>query len=59
MIQAEAPLAEMFGYATALRSLSSGRATYTMHFEKYLEVPFEIAERIIKEANESQTNPPA
>ena len=54
LIQAEAPLAEMFGYATTLRSLSSGRATYTMHFEKYLEVPFEIAERIIKETKEEE-----
>ncbi len=54
LIQAETPLAEMFGYATALRSLSSGRATYTMYFEKYLEVPFEIAERIIKETKEEE-----
>jgi elongation factor G len=49
IIQAEAPLSEMFGYATALRSLSSGRAIYTMHFEKYVEVPSEIAEKIIEE----------
>ncbi|MDD5441125.1 MAG: hypothetical protein PHZ27_02825, partial [Candidatus Omnitrophica bacterium] len=37
------------GYATTLRSLSSGRATYSMHFEKYVEVPFEIAEKVIEE----------
>ena len=49
IISAEAPLSEMFGYATALRSLSSGRATYTMHFEKYVEVPSAIAEKIIEE----------
>ncbi|MBN2119870.1 MAG: elongation factor G [Candidatus Omnitrophica bacterium] len=49
IVQAEVPLAEMFGYATDLRSLSSGRALYTMHFEKYVEVPFEIAEKIIEE----------
>jgi elongation factor G len=49
VIQAEAPLAEMFGYASGLRSLSSGRATYTMHFEKYSAVPFEIAQEIIEE----------
>jgi elongation factor G len=49
IISAEAPLSEMFGYATTLRSLSSGRATYSMHFEKYVEVPFEIAEKVIEE----------
>jgi len=49
VVSAEAPLGEMFGYATAIRSLSSGRATYSMHFEKYVEVPFEIAEKIIEE----------
>ena len=51
VISAEAPLAEMFGYATGLRSISSGRATYSMHFEKYIEVPFAIAEKIVEEAN--------
>ncbi|MBD3246331.1 MAG: elongation factor G [Candidatus Omnitrophica bacterium] len=49
VISAEAPLSEMFGYATTLRSLTSGRATYSMHFEKYVEVPYEIAEKIIEE----------
>ncbi|MCQ9204868.1 MAG: elongation factor G [Omnitrophica bacterium] len=49
IISAEAPLSEMFGYATSLRSLSSGRATYTMHFEKYVEVPSAISEKIIEE----------
>ena len=48
-IEAEAPLSEMFGYATSLRSISSGRANYSMHFEKYIEVPFEIAENILEE----------
>jgi len=48
-IVAEAPLAEMFGSATNLRSLSSGRATCSMHFEKYTEVPSEIANKIIEE----------
>jgi len=49
VIEAEAPLAEMFGYATSLRSLTSGRASYTMHFEKYVEVPSLIAEKILEE----------
>ena len=49
IIAAEAPLSAMFGYATTLRSLSSGRAIYSMHFEKYVEVPFEMTEKIIEE----------
>ena len=48
-VAAEAPLAEMFGYASSLRSLSSGRANYSMHFEKYIEVPFAISEKIVEE----------
>ncbi len=48
VITAEVPLKEMFGYATALRSMSQGRATYTMEFTKYLEVPKSLAETIIK-----------
>jgi len=47
VINAEVPLAEMFGYATDLRSMSQGRATYTMEFLKYGEVPNNIAESII------------
>jgi elongation factor G len=39
IIRAEVPLAEMFGYATALRSLTQGRATYTMEFRHYAAVP--------------------
>ena len=49
VVSAEAPLSEMFGYASALRSITSGRANYSMHFEKYIEVPFAIAEKIIEE----------
>ena len=41
------PLAEMFGYATAVRSISQGRATFTMEPHSYLEVPKQIAEKII------------
>ena len=47
LIHAEVPLAEMFGYATDLRSMTQGRATYTMEFAKYLEVPSNIAEQIV------------
>ncbi|MFA6281616.1 MAG: elongation factor G [Candidatus Omnitrophota bacterium] len=54
IISAEAPLAELFGYATTLRSLSSGRAVYSMHFEKYVEVPSAISEKIIEEEKERQ-----
>lgn len=49
IISAEAPLAEMFGYATNFRSLSSGRANATMEFDKYTQVPGEIAQKIILE----------
>ena len=44
---AEVPLAEMFGYATTVRSMSQGRATFTMEFSKYMEVPANVAEAII------------
>jgi len=46
-ILAQVPLSEMFGYATSVRSMSQGRATFTMEFEKYTEVPPNIAETII------------
>jgi elongation factor G len=47
VIDAEVPLAEMFGYATDLRSATQGRATYTMEFSKYSEAPNNVAEAII------------
>jgi len=47
-IRAEVPLAEMFGYATDLRSMSQGRAVYSMEFEKYSEVPQNVADTVIK-----------
>jgi elongation factor G len=48
IIKAEVPLGEMFGYATDVRSMSQGRATYTMEFAKYNEAPANVAETIIK-----------
>lgn len=48
VITAEVPLAEMFGYATTVRSLSQGRATYSMEFCKYLEAPASVADTVIK-----------
>jgi len=47
-ITADVPLSEMFGYATTVRSMSQGRATFTMEFAKYMEVPPNIADGIIK-----------
>ena len=47
-IRAEVPLAEMFGYATSLRSLTQGRATYSMEFKHYSEAPKNVAEAVIK-----------
>ncbi|MEL0172025.1 MAG: elongation factor G [Gammaproteobacteria bacterium] len=51
IIKAEVPLSEMFGYATDLRSMTQGRATYTMEFEKYAEIPSNIAEGLIEKAS--------
>ncbi|EMH72800.1 translation elongation factor G, putative [Entamoeba histolytica HM-1:IMSS-B] len=48
VIRAEVPLGEMFGYATDVRSMSQGRASYSMEFSKYAEAPSNIAEAIIK-----------
>ena len=48
IVRAEVPLAEMFGYATDLRSMSQGRATYSMEFSRYGEAPASIAEAVIK-----------
>ena len=50
-INAEVPLAEMFGYSTDLRSATQGRATYSMEFEKYAEAPAAIADEVIKKAS--------
>ncbi|MBN1499469.1 MAG: elongation factor G [Spirochaetes bacterium] len=53
-VNATAPLSEMFGYATTLRSLSSGRANYAMEFQSYEKVPAEVQEKIIKAAEEKR-----
>ncbi len=48
IVRADVPLAEMFGYATDVRSMSQGRASYTMEFTRYEEVPRNVSEEIIK-----------
>jgi elongation factor G len=47
VIKAEVPLSEMFGYSTTLRSMSQGRATYTMEFKHYSDAPKVVADAII------------
>jgi len=47
VISATVPLSTMFGYATGLRSMTQGRATYTMQFDHYAEVPAQVAEEIV------------
>jgi elongation factor G len=54
VIKAHVPLSEMFGYATDVRSMSQGRANYTMQFDRYEEVPPNIAEKVV----ESRTGEP-
>jgi elongation factor G len=53
-VEAEVPLSEMFGYSTTLRSLTQGKAEFTMEFEKYAKVPQSISEALIKEAEEKK-----
>ena len=50
VVTAEVPLAEMFQYSTAMRSMSQGRATYTMEFLKYMEVPNNVADTLLKKS---------
>ncbi|MFH1772551.1 MAG: elongation factor G [Candidatus Omnitrophota bacterium] len=57
IISAEAPLTELFGYVTSVRSLSSGRASCSMEFKKYTEVPRELAEKIAEEQKEKRAKP--
>ena len=50
VLNAHVPLAEMFGYATTIRSLTQGRATFTMEFDHYAEAPNNVAEQVMKKA---------
>jgi len=47
-VEADVPLAEMFGYSTDLRSSSQGKAEYTMEFARYAPVPAEVAQELVK-----------
>jgi elongation factor G len=53
-VEAEVPLSEMFGYSTALRSLTRGKAEFTMEFEKYAKVPQSLSDALIKEAEDKR-----
>jgi len=53
-VEAEVPLSEMFGYSTVLRSLTQGKAEFTMEFMKYSKVPQSVSEALIKEAEEKR-----
>ena len=57
IVKALVPLSTMFGYATDLRSMTQGRATYSMHFGQYTEVPSQIAEEIIAKAQGREFKP--
>ena len=54
VVNAEVPLANMFGYATVIRGLSKGMATFTMEMKRYAKVPVKIAEEVIARRREEQ-----
>ena len=56
VVEAEMPLSEMFGYSTTLRSLTQGKAEFTMEFASYKQVPKSVAEELIKEFEDSKKN---
>jgi elongation factor G len=53
-VVAEVPMAEMFKYATDLRSMTQGRGSFSMKFERYEEAPQQVADKVIEEANKSE-----
>jgi elongation factor G len=53
-VEADVPMSEMFGYSTVLRSLTQGKAEFTMEFQKYGKVPAGISETLIKEYEEKR-----
>ena len=55
VIEAEVPLAEIFGYATAIRSLSQGRAIHSMQFNRYSEAPVDRLQDLLKEIGKKNT----
>ncbi len=56
IINAEVPLSEMFGYSNDLRSMSQGKASYTMEFSRYLDCPSNIQEEVMKARKEKLAN---
>ena len=56
IIQCKVPLSEMFGYSTNLRSMTQGRATYTMHFSNYEEAPKTVSEEVISKIRGKSSN---
>jgi elongation factor G len=56
VIEAQVPLAEMFGYSTVLRSSTQGKAQFTMEFSAYKQVPQSVAEELIKRAADEKKN---
>ena len=56
VVEADMPLSEMFGYSTTLRSLTQGKAEFTMEFSTYKQVPKSVSEELIKEYEDSKKN---
>ena len=56
VVEAQVPLAEMFGYSTVLRSATQGKAQFTMEFAMYRQVPQSVAEKIALEASQKKTS---
>jgi elongation factor G len=54
ILNGEVPLSRMFGYATELRTLTSGRGNFSMHFKHYEAVPFSLAEEIVAEQRKKE-----